>query len=148
MATSKKLPKNLADVEKILGIDFGKTRAWMKAAPADAISALDAANSYNQYVWEKIIESINIASAPAKKERWWPDWLNSSQWKYCPWAWLKKDESTPSGLGFACTHYVSWNTSTSVGSRLLVENSENALYAIRTFPNEYLAMTLFAKEGL
>ena len=145
MNKANKLPGSLAEVEKILGIDFKTIREGFKALP---VKALDQANAYNQYVWEKIIESINVASAPKKKDRWWPDWLNSSQWKYHPYAWLKKDDSTPSGLGFTCTGYDGWITGTAVGSRLLVSDSEQALYAIRTFPNEYLAMTLFAKEGL
>lgn len=144
----KKLPKNLAEVEKILGIDLSKTRAWLKSAPAEAISALAAANMYNEYVWEKIIESINIAKAPKGKDRWWPDWLNNLQRKYFPFAWLKKDENHPSGLGFASTYYADWDTDTDVGSRLVTEDAESALYAIRTFPDEYLAHTLFAKEGL
>lgn len=60
--------------------------------------------------------------------------------------WDLTDNS--SGLGFARTGYDRWRTHTIVGPRLLLENSSNALYAIRTFPEEYKATMVFAKEGL
>jgi hypothetical protein len=129
------LPKTISDVEKSLGIDFNAINEAIKSLP---MPVPDQINLSNQYRWEKIVECIN--------QGWQADWTDHDQLKYNPYAIMKKDTSEPSGLGFPSAIYDGWNTYTTVGPRLLFENANNALYAIRTFPEEYKAMMSFAKE--
>ena len=64
---------------------------------------------------------------------WVPDWTNWDQYKYYPWFKM----GSPSGGGFSYHGYVTWDTSSLVGSRLCFKTREQAKYAGKQFEDLY-----------
>lgn len=91
------------------------------------------------YQITKIVEATN------KLNEWEANWGDSRQYKYNPYFYIKADASKPSGFGFSDTAYDSWGADTSVGSRLLVGSSEEALYIGETFAALFESVYLIAK---
>ena len=63
---------------------------------------------------------------------WNPDWSNKNQYKYNPYF-----KVSPSGSGFSVSGYTCDYPSTYVGSRLLTDSSEKALYLGTQFRGLY-----------
>jgi len=76
-------------------------------------------------------EKIKVV-AKSINNGWVPDWSNRNQYKYYPWF-----EVLSSGFGFSSTTYDYTAASTTVGSRLCFESSEQAKYAGTQFTAEY-----------
>jgi len=124
-----KLFNNEDEVNAFLGIEpIGEPDlSWVQ--PEDRKATLAA------------VKLFNIHRAHNKANNFVADWTDSNQRKYSAWHWIEKDESKPSGLGFTCTGYGDWVTGTSVGSRLSVGTSEEALHITKTF--DYLYQDLY-----
>ncbi len=69
----------------------------------------------------------------AYNEGWFPDWSNSSQYKYTPYF---KWTSSPSGGGFSFNDDDDWCTFSGVGSRLCFETREKCEAAAKLFKQE------------
>jgi hypothetical protein len=84
---------------------------------------------------------FNICEAHNKANNFVVDWNDGGQDKYCAWHRIAADASKPSGFGFSNSFYADWLTSTTVGSRLSVGTSEEAVHIAKTF--DYLYQDLY-----
>jgi hypothetical protein len=73
-----------------------------------------------------------VITLDAIRDNWEPDWLNSKQRKHYNWFDIVPDESG-SGFVFSNTHsgYSNTITHSSIGSRLLFETEEQAIFAAK-----------------
>jgi nitrite reductase/ring-hydroxylating ferredoxin subunit len=68
-------------------------------------------------------------------EGWFPDWDNTSQYKYYPWFYMDSKAGSGFGLSFGGCAY--GGSDSNVGSRLCFKSEELAKYAATQFANEY-----------
>ena len=68
---------------------------------------------------------------------WVPNWSDNNQRKYFPYFRV-----SPSGSGFSDSYYGYYYTCTGVGSRLLTDSSEKALYLANQFQDLYVQYLL------
>ena len=110
--------KTWADACEIKGIDPVKSLPF--PSPADDIQ--EALNgTYQMFIICEVL-----------CQGWKPDFSNSNQYKYTPYfKW------NTSGFGFSDTNYVSWDTISTVGSRLVYPSSDLAIYAGTQFIDIY-----------
>lgn len=90
------------------------------------------------YQITKVIEAEN-----KKNNNWQPNWNDSSQRKYCVWQQIQADEKRQAGFGFSRTVCDDWYTCSTVGSRLLVDNSETALKIGKSLKQLFINWMLF-----
>ena len=64
--------------------------------------------------------------------------FTDGNWKYYPWPGVCKDETHPSGFGFSHSLCDRTHSYTSVGSRLCLHSSDDALEALEEFKEEYI----------
>ena len=74
-----------------------------------------------------------IIIAQAINGDWVPDWTNGEWDKYYPWFKM----GSPSGGGFSYLVFVSWYTTSHVGSRLCYKSRDLAIYAGQQFTDIY-----------
>lgn len=86
----------------------------------------EAAIAYNMLV--EIIEVANKKDNGGRE--WFPDWDNSSEYKYQPWFDMR------SGSGFAFYNAYDWHSGAGAGSRLCFKNESTA----KTVAIKYLAI--------
>ena len=77
--------------------------------------------------FKKICHIIKVING-----EWTPDWSDEDQYKYYPWFKI-----SPSGSGFSASDYDFGFTSAGVGSRLLTDTREKALYLANQFRDLY-----------
>ena len=77
-----------------------------------------------------IAEAVNTIDNDNKE--WFPDWCNSSEYKYQPWFELGSSASR-----FSYDDYGDWVSFTTVGSRLCFKNEESAEYVGKQFVDLY-----------
>jgi hypothetical protein len=123
--------KTLEDVGAALNIDlqtFGNSILLLPGIPDE-----DKYYLVNQYRWIKIAEALN--------EGWEADYLKHYQAKYYPYQY-KVSFNKKSGFGFSrsSTHYDYAHTI--VGARSLFKTWELADYAMKQWPDVYLACTV------
>ncbi len=90
------------------------------------------------YQITKVIEAEN-----KKNNNWKPDYNNPSQYKYSVYHIVAADEKRPAGFGFSDTNCDPWTSNSTVGSRLLVGNSETALRLGKELGPLFLQWKLF-----
>jgi hypothetical protein len=90
------------------------------------------------YQITKVIEAEN-----KKNNNWQPNWNDSSQYKYSVWQRVKADEKRQAGFGVSLAVYGHWDTTSDVGSRLLVGNSETALRLGKKLKQLFINWMLF-----
>ncbi|MFN8317173.1 MAG: hypothetical protein U0T32_12070 [Chitinophagales bacterium] len=76
---------------------------------------------------------------------WEPDWDNADQKKWFLWAWVEKNETTPSGFGFSNANYDYSCTNANVGSRLCTESEEQLEFIYNNFKHLFEGYLLIAK---
>ena len=81
----------------------------------------------NIVAFKKICHIVKVING-----KWTPDWNDRNQCKYYPWF-----KVSPSGSGFSDSHYVYCYSFTGVGSRLLTDTKEKALYLGNQFQDLY-----------
>ncbi len=79
------------------------------------------------------------------KEQWEPDWNDGDQEKWVPWFDMEVDNRNPSGFRFDDSRYDYTVTSSTGGSRLCYQNSEDAEYAGTTFTELFRGMMVLPK---
>lgn len=72
--------------------------------------------------------------------KWYPDWDNSNEYKYCTWFDMRN-----AGVGFSDSDCDYWLTSSGVGSRLCFKSAELARYAGKQFKEEYKKIMVIKK---
>lgn len=80
-----------------------------------------------------IVEALN--------EGWRPNWLDSNEYKYWPWFYIKEVSGACDGLAYADSNNAPSRTYTHFGSRLCFKTYDLATYAAKQFIdiyNEYL----------
>lgn len=71
---------------------------------------------------------FNVHEAHNKANGFVPNWADSSQRKHNVLQWIEENTDKASGFGFSGTYYVSWHTTTAVGSRLVVGTIEECIH--------------------
>lgn len=103
------------------------------------LSEDEAKHQKAQFNWQQIVKSLNKTRDP----KWKADYYDSSQIKHWPYAWLKKDETKRTGFGLSGTDFNCTDTVTDVGVRLLFASSDDVLYALKTFEQEYIESIIY-----
>jgi hypothetical protein len=85
-----------------------------------------------------VVEAIN--------DGWEPNWNDDDQEKYYPWLQVEASDEVPGGFGFSHASTYCGYSSTDVGSRLVLETHEAAIYVYETFPELYKSYFLIAKK--
>ena len=124
------LPTNIIDYKTIKTYDDA-----VEARPVDDDDIIYETDSPHIVAYKKICHIIKTIN-----NGWTPDWSNNNQYKYNPYF-----KVSPSGSGFsdsACGYDYSF---TCVGSRLLTDSSEKALYMANQFQDLYVQYLLITK---
>ena len=108
--------KNFDDVLKENGVDIAVFQNSLKGLSEDEAA-------YKQV--KEIVKAFN--------EGWYPDWTDSSQYKYYPYFKM----GSPSGGGFSCNGCDGWNSDSVVGSRLCFKSADLAKNAGKLFEGIY-----------
>lgn len=118
--------KTFEDVCEELGIDVDGAVPYKEPKEGDLYSLSADKLAINAFAKVSLI-------AKALNEGWWPNWDDSSEYKYYPWF----DMGGSSGSGFSSSDYISSTASTSVGSRLCFKSRELCEYAAKQFEEVY-----------
>ena len=121
------LPTNIIDYKTIKTYDDA-----VEARPVDDDDIIYETDSPHIVAYKKICHIIKTIN-----NGWTPDWSDDDQRKYFPWF-----EVSPSGSGFSVPLYDSYCTLSCVGSRLLTDSSEKALYMANQFQDLYVQYLL------
>lgn len=93
----------------------------------------------SDFIWKTIVAALNKQRDP----NWICDFMNEDQDKNYPYAILKKDPKKKTGFGFSGSDYNYTHTDTHVGSRLRFAHSDDVIYALKTFEQEYIASVIY-----
>lgn len=107
----------------------------VEARPVDDDDIIYETDSPHIVAYKKICHIVKTIN-----NGWTPDWRNDNQHKYNPYF-----KVSPSGSGFSDSLYDYLYTSTDVGSRLLTDSSEKALYMANQFQDLYVQYLLITK---
>ena len=129
----------LTDIKKLE--DVYKVNGTKKEPTFKDVDESERKYTLAAWRWRQIVKALNTIASPDKE--WKPDWSNSNEWKYNPYAWFKKNKSHPSGFGFSFAHYVFTRTGTYVGSRLVFNTYDAQAYAVKKFKKVYEAYMLY-----
>lgn len=91
------------------------------------------------FIWEQIVKALNKIANP----NWVCDLSDHDQYKYWPWPVIVKDTTKPTGFAFSSADYNYANASTIVGSRLCFENSDDVMFALEKFEQQYIASVIY-----
>lgn len=134
MKTVTERIKTLEDVSAALNIDLQAYGNSIMLLPG--ISEEDKYYLVNQYWWIKIAEALN--------DGWEADYLKHAQAKYYPYQYkVSFDKGSGFGFSYSITDYD--HTFTFVSARSLFKTWDLAAYAMKQWPNVYLACTVMNK---
>ena len=121
------LPTNIIDYKTIKTYDDA-----VEARPVDDDDIIYETDSPHIVAYKKICHIIKTIN-----NGWTPNWSNDNQHKYNHYF-----KVSPSGSGFSASDYGSCYSGTDVGSRLLTDSSEKALYMANQFQDLYVQYLL------
>ena len=121
------LPTNIIDYKTIKTYDDA-----VKACPVDDDDIIYETDRPHIVAYKKICHIVKTIN-----NGWTPDWSNNNQYKYNPYF-----KVSPSGSGFSVSTFEYFSAFTHVGSRLLTDSSEKALYMANQFQDLYVQYLL------
>ena len=121
------LPTNIIDYKTIKTYDDA-----VEARPVDDDDIIYETDSPHIVAYKKICHIVKTIN-----NGWTPDWSNDNQHKYNPYF-----KVSPSGSGFSDLHCDFDCAGTLVGSRLLTDSGEKALYMANQFQDLYVQYLL------
>lgn len=124
-------------------MEFNKVKSFEEACELQGLNPEtclpDVSGMPKQHQQATIATAKLFIIADAVNGDWKADYSDYGQYKYLPYfTW-----DDPSGSGFSCGDYDSWNTLSSVGSRLVFCSREAAKHMGKTFTELYKAVHVY-----